>query len=821
MDIKTPLIPESEMISSGILPATSGLIPEDQFTPANPADLSRIKDTERNVRIQKYDDLQKQYGGAGNTALAGLAGLARGVSLGTSDVALTKLGLAKPETLSGLQEANPISSGIGQLGGGAALLGATGGAGALTEGAGTLAKIAGTAAEGGLFGAGNAASEYAMGDPNLNAQKIAAHIGAGALFGGTLGVLGESVKAILPKTIESLNSTLEKVKSVTDSAIPTDISGPMNWADKIKLGFEHGTDGKKLTISKFNSILRDLYTGVDKGTEQLYEVAGPARMEESLSHIPVSDAKINGQSLLHDIQGVSEGLSETEPGLALSSASRTNALNKVLTQAKLDIDNASSASKIQATLRKLASRIDKKDIVQFGDLGTRSGEDIADQKILLSIRNSLRNNLRNTDIWGDAGNHYAAITDAQATTYPAKKAFEKLFMTKTSDGFVVHPNKIATFISNYNDPSQVLRKAALNNLFDSAAIVSSEAENYAGFKQGSDSISDYISKLAKKNEEVAKIADIMSTNKSSNGGLLSTAILADLSHNAGVPNSITATTLGMAKALQQVTNPYQLGANLKGAFNTLKSVGDVITKATDAIDNGAKNIFSKASSNVSSNIDSLSDKLFTKNSARISELANNPQALVDHLENTTSAISDVIPNISSGLHATITSAVQFLNSKLPRPGNEMLFNADWEPTPSQKSKFNEYYAATINPLNALKEVRAGTLSNETMEALLTVRPQLLKEMQQKVMENLHPNKIKNMDYKLKIALSKFLQMPLESSLLPRVITANQAALQLPIQSQQSPEKSVRGGHRSSLGGIKLLDGSSRALPMTQRWGKSK
>lgn len=156
--------------------------------------------------------MEAEYGDS--DVAAALAGAGRGLTLGLSDVALTKTGLVKPETLRGLQEANPVSSGVGEMlgsvapafipGGQAAPAGAVARLGArVAAGAGTrlggtaAARVAGAAVggalEGSLFGLGSAVTEATLGDTDLTAQKLLAGAGLGALAGATGGALGEGL----------------------------------------------------------------------------------------------------------------------------------------------------------------------------------------------------------------------------------------------------------------------------------------------------------------------------------------------------------------------------------------------------------------------------------------------------------------------------------------------------------------------------------------------------------------------------------------------------------------------------------------------------
>lgn len=121
-----------------------------------------------------------------------LAGVARGLTLGGSDVALTKLGFMDPEAEMKRRKVNPITSEASQLLGNTALGALSGGVaprviGALGPGVG--ASALGYGAEGAILGAGNVVTDAALGDPDLTAQKALAQIGFGAAIGAGIGAI--------------------------------------------------------------------------------------------------------------------------------------------------------------------------------------------------------------------------------------------------------------------------------------------------------------------------------------------------------------------------------------------------------------------------------------------------------------------------------------------------------------------------------------------------------------------------------------------------------------------------------------------------------
>lgn len=176
---------------------------------------------------------QAEYGTVGQQALTAGEGLARGVTIGLSDVAAEALG-ADTEAMRNRRDVNPILAGGTEVVGAVAPLFFSGGTSATVQGAGlagraglaaragqavraagvapraiagageavtaatraalgegALARAAATGAggavEGALYGVGQSLSGAALGDHELTAERLFADAGSGALFGGVAG----------------------------------------------------------------------------------------------------------------------------------------------------------------------------------------------------------------------------------------------------------------------------------------------------------------------------------------------------------------------------------------------------------------------------------------------------------------------------------------------------------------------------------------------------------------------------------------------------------------------------------------------------------
>ncbi len=805
------LATSTPVVNSANVPVDT--IQEQQFDPAayvagqNSADFSK---------------LQAKYGGAENTALAGLAAAARGASLGTSDVLLRGAGVDS-EILRGLQEAHPIVSGGANLLGNAALLAGTGGLGGITEGASVASRLAGNALLGGGLEAGTVVSDLAMGDPTLNAQKIATRLGTGALFGLGLGGLSEVTKIALPKATEGINAALEKLKgmAVGTEEAPGFIQQKFpSWSEKFNAGLKNGIDGQPVKPKEMLSTLQDLHNSVTKATKAMYEEAAPANLQDALKDMPINEAKGLVSDTVEGMKSVINGAGEAP---ALSSPASYKIVSSEINDLENTISKSKSAYDVHEALSDFAKKIDSKKIIKFDTIPTAANQ--SDQEVLHYLRDNIRNDLKDPTLWGEAGPHYEAVSDTYREVVNARKNFQKDFMTaRTSETgqkkYVIDPVKATRFFNNFNEPSQELKKASLDNFMNAAKRVAGESESYEGFIKGSDSASEHINALSKKNEELAKLAEIMSSKSPSSNISLGQGIGAHIAGTLGVPDVLTGGALGIMKAVKSIANPYELGSNLHNAVSKLKTMGDMIQKTNKTIESSAKSIFSGNNARaVSGGLLGATEKQYDRYSDKIKELANDQSILQNHLEKTTNGISEIAPNISSGLHSTIMNGVQFLNSKIPHPSNSLPLNSPWTASPSQKVKFMKYSNAVHNPLHALNDIKNGSLSSETMEALQAVHPDLLQSMRQAVMENMNPKKISSLNYSTKIALGKFMGQPMESAMQPQVIASNQAALQMP--SSTSPKDAQQGQKRgrSTLGGMKELDLGNRTLTRTEHLEK--
>jgi len=200
-------------------------------------------------------DQVKDYETPAEQAKTIAEGLASGATLGGSKVAETKLLGVKPEDILGREEANPWESGLANVAGTAGLLGTTGGAGALLpEEAGALARIGAYGLEGAAIGGVNQAMDDWSQNKPLDASKIAASSGIGALLGAG--------GATIIEGLEGAPSTVNKVTNYINKWVEEDRQLPFNigagYLDNMKMAYANAGVDQGAFVNGLSDTLNDL-----------------------------------------------------------------------------------------------------------------------------------------------------------------------------------------------------------------------------------------------------------------------------------------------------------------------------------------------------------------------------------------------------------------------------------------------------------------------------------------------------------------------------------------------------------------------------------
>lgn len=797
---------------------------------------------------------QKKYGeGAGNLLKTGVEGALRGATFHGSDVLEQALGISSGEAIRGREKYNPSTATLSELGGAVgssfvdplaptAVVGRLG-AGiaerlaprALGEGATLAAKVlnasgkiaargAGSLVEGALYSSGQQLGEAALGDPESNAEKVISNIGLGALYGGVLGGLVKTGELALPaayggaaKAISNLYQKFTGKASAAEEASTSDAtsnlkqvitpepyqSSPMSKLLSVMTGkpeeqvledLSRGSSGEVMTPQErkaFAATARDtiqeVWDTTKKINKSLFE--GP-RAEEIGALTRNIEPEVVGQELSR-LQSVVDEHAEAmraDPDTYNQGAAKY--LEKISSRVQSAIDEPENVDKI-LKINNIKKDLDGRAKRLLNPL--KPTEEQESGQLLKDVAQSFRDSLENEDIFGANGARQAEINKSYADYKNAQSLFQKYFMEKSPGitRFVASGTKLDALFNAINDPVRgAPRLDAARKFFDAAKELGEQAKKtHLSTSFENADVQPLVDKIQASNVNFDRAKNI---TQEAPGGF---GALTDWFHPVSAVVRLAKSSL----------NPQALAGQLANIERAAQKTSSKIENAVaDIVKPG---ILTRAAGPLGE----MSSEVFQERRKEIEERNQSPEDTIDKSEWATRDIYPVAPNIGQAIQTKMNLGSQFLSSKLPKGPPPMPLDKPYKPTPSDISKFNQYYRIVHRPLAALDDLREGKVRDETIETLSTVYPNLYNEMKTSLMDQITEkiSKKDNLDYQKRLALSRFMGMPLDSSGLPQVFMANQVVL----AKHAAMKAAEEAGHAKGMSNITL---SSRSQTMTQR-----
>lgn len=771
-----------------------------------------------------------KYSGVIPTLKAAGLGAARSASFGTSDQLLTASKFMTPEEIKDYEEQHPIATGVGEVGGilGAVVAPEAGVLGALSAPVKAVSRLggavgetlvpaaeatspaiqriiakaaqvgAGSAVEGAVYGLGQSVSEHALGDPDLNAEKVLSNVGTGAVFGGLLGGALGAAEVAVPEAVTAAKKSLTKLYDVA-VGLPGEEPGILGKAYAQTSSFVSGKPSEQIIealqnrakslvkpeeqkelVSEFSSGLKEQHEKVNKA---LYDANKSARLSESASYLKEVPGEVALPEMEKAVSQIKTAIKEmrSEPDLYPQSYPRI--LEQINDRVAKEVGSESSAFDVFKALDDLKGRLDEE--ISYGT--APSGGDLRAQSTIGNIRRAIKNTLEEPEIWGEAASRQAAFNDAQSQFFNLvgkKGVFRSSFMSPALGKggkliYEVSPSKVETYLKQISSLRGEAKTDALKKYLEvSDNLVNEIDKTYKSVPSGAFDKSSIESILSKNKEISNKAIEQSEINKTFNA-------LGAGAHNVQFGEGAAATTglLGHPIAAAAL----ETAAMLKApglAIQRLAKLERMISQTGRAIDKGVSVIFKGGAKAGEETAGFLGTKVnedkkkkdFKKVTSQLNELSNDPTKLISSMDQMTRPIMEHAPGIAQGLQMTGTRAVTFLQSKIP--GNNIdpkPLSPPYEPSSTEMNQWHKYVNAVENPTSALTEVANGTLSKETMETLAMVYPKLLSDMQMQVTSGMIDaiNKKKTIPYKTKLTLSMFLGNDLVRSLDSKSILRSQ------------------------------------------------
>jgi hypothetical protein len=161
----------------------------------------------------------------------------------------------------------------------------------------------------------------------------------------------------------------------------------------------------------------------------------------------------------------------------------------------------------------------------------------------------------------------------------------------------------------------------------------------------------------------------------------------------------------------------------------------------------------------------------------------------EHLADVGAGLGHYMPEHTTAIAAKASGIVVYLSSIKPKQIANGPLGSIPKVSKVDESRYNEALAIAEQPAILLNNIKDGTITPMQVQHLQVMYPEFYNHLGQKLLDAAVAAKAKNgmVPYKTRLSLSTFLQQPMDASLAPASIMANQVA-QAATNNQQPPPK---------------------------------
>lgn len=238
-----------------------------------------------------------------------------------------------------------------------------------------------------------------------------------------------------------------------------------------------------------------------------------------------------------------------------------------------------------------------------------------------------------------------------------------------------------------------------------------------------------------------------------------------------------------------------------GGFRAMYEAVGKMHAADSKLTRAAKAIFQ-------SSVDVGEDKLLP-NSKHVEQLDHSLKAAQQNPEplmNVAGDLGHYMPEHAAAMGAAVGRAAGYLNSLRPNTSAPGPLDPPRVPSRIEQAAYERQLGIANNPLLVLQHIKNATVLPQDIKTLQVIYPSLYNHMSQKLIEAAidHKAKGQNIPYKTRLGLSAFAGMPLDSSIMPQNIMANQ-----PLPSPTPQPSNSKAGHLNKLPGMDMSGPQSR------------
>ncbi len=665
---------------------------------------------------------------------------------------------------------------------------------------GAAGRIAGVVGRIGLESAamqtGDEVSHLMLSDPNQSAGTALSNIGMAGAIGGALGLPFGVVPEIwqvskggkVAQIIEDAKARFSERAANPDpaTALADEATTYVNNLDK---GADEVFGAKGLKNEAINSLMPEMNEGIQKQTQEI-----SSKLNSSLENLKANE----------------------DPNLKYVS----NEFNKW--SQKVSAEGATSADVFHATNDL------KKEFQQWGRYNEAFPTSPAEQRFRnfsKDLTYDLRNALEDSNVWGKAGDVQQKINSAFSEYLPTLKDFRKKFMQKMSDGtYVIEPGKFQTFINQTGKLAQKTKQDILGSFFEKSNkykdVINEIHQSIGSVSPMEEVATHHIQGSLQTLSTGAKIADaIINKGLAQTAGKSMGAIVGGtVGHAAGVGALgalIGEHTLGglFSSILPTIIKPLLAAKTSAAGFKSAVDYGMAVIQGEKALNRATLSIFKPDAHK--SEEPAVEKKELNDIQKIQKKIDNNAATDVATLMKTGGDLGHLMPEHAQAMAKHVASGMTYLQSKKPNQDPTGILDSPKKVSQAAQSAYDRTTRIANNPNVVLASVARGTVTSSDVQDLMALHPAYLQRAQSKITEQLinHKSEGKQLNYKTKLGLSRFLGTPLDSTMTPQALQAVQGSgMNMPSQPQGGAPQGKQHGQMAKLDKLS----SMYSTPLTAR-----
>lgn len=244
-------------------------------------------------------------------------------------------------------------------------------------------------------------------------------------------------------------------------------------------------------------------------------------------------------------------------------------------------------------------------------------------------------------------------------------------------------------------------------------------------------------------------------------------------------------TIGLTKLATESANKTEKGVKgfLKSAAKGAKEVGKkAVIPSTIIILNSASFSPSEKKEYATKNV----QEAFQRRSEELLRMNYSPDLIKQKVAD---SLGPIPPGILAAIQQVQIRKIKFLTKKLPQdPSGDRIIPKPFKPSSYQLKTFSRYMRAAEKPLTVLEDMKAGKLTQEGVEALRTIYPEMYNNIQMHILEGIPELRVE-LNYKSRLQLSRLFQVAVDESMEPEFIAVMQDDFQATGQKESKTGKS--------------------------------